>query len=565
MKKIMNLMSQFFIPAILLVLSMASPLNCENQNPRALPEKYRKWLEQEVVYIISQNEKEVFRSLITDEQREDFVRNFWKRHDPSPDTLFNEYREEHYRRIEYANDNFFEGIAGWRTDRGRTYIMFGPPDFLESNPGGGRGFLFDPSGPTGEFPSEVWIYRGIPGLKTRLSRIEFTFINYYNSGKYQLVTNPSLANALRNTSIDARNVGYEDPRVQIPGETEKDLPMNSLEQLQLLAEITKSRGEVIEELERSARVRRLKGIVESRESLTMISFVAKNSYVLGTNGYTNMPISIEVAAKELEFVEKDDRYVGRVNFFIEVKNASGNIYQRSDRLEMNLKRETYERRLTDYYQYKHRVRLMPGEYFLHLVAWDENSDHVGYLDQKIEVSDFSKKEFNLSDVILARNVNVVEKKEERIVLDTREIPAIRALSNTDLKIPEKINIQEVREDSFAFGNLEINPNTPAEYSQNDELVFFYQIYFPTFSPDLRMAKLLIIHQIEKDGVIIATVDKPQEIHLPESQKEAFLNSGGQHDLHNLLNGSYTLVVRVKDLVLDKTIERKIDFKVKSLL
>src|SRR4030042_4277 len=89
-----------------------------------------------------------------------------------PATPVNEFREEHYRRLEWASKRYFEGKAGWRTDRGRVYIMFGPPDFFETNPGGGRGFLFDPSGPTADYPSEVWTYRSIPGLYELIGRID---------------------------------------------------------------------------------------------------------------------------------------------------------------------------------------------------------------------------------------------------------------------------------------------------------------------------------------------------------------------------------------------------------
>ena len=110
----------------------------EGKRP-ALSEKYRKWLNEEVVYIVSENERDVFRNLRTDAERENFIKMFWTRRDPSPETPVNEFREEHYRRIAFANDHYFEGKAGWRSDRGRVYIMFGPPDFFETNPGGGGG------------------------------------------------------------------------------------------------------------------------------------------------------------------------------------------------------------------------------------------------------------------------------------------------------------------------------------------------------------------------------------------------------------------------------------------
>lgn len=543
----------------------------KEEKKQELSKKYKKWIEEEVIYIISQAEKEVFQSLRKDEERENFIKSFWRRRDPTPDTPFNEFREEHYRRIEYANENFFEGKTGWRTERGRVYIMFGPPDFIESNPGGGRGFLFDRA-ETAEFPSEIWSYRYIPGLKSRIGRVEFTFINYYNAGSYQLASNPALANALRNVSIPARYAGYEDYLSQDSREPSRELAaqermdqkmtVNPLEQLSLMAELTKSRGEVLEELERSTRLRKLKGIVEAKESLTELQFTEVENYLKGEDGSTYIPISIEIAAKDVAFKQKDDRYRGMVNFYIEIKDKTGTVYQTSDRLEMNLKEETYQRRFTDYYQYKHGLSLKPGEYFIHLVAWDEYNNNVGYMDKKIEVPQISDTEFSLSSVILARGIRVIEIKEEEYAVESKDIPALKALSKTELKVPEKIRIQQRQGGPFNFGNLEINPNTLSEYTRNDELVFFYQIYNPTFDSDQRMAKLLIEHQICKNEEFITTIDKPQEAHIPIEQKMAGLNSGARYSLANLPPGKYTLLVLVKDLFSGKTIEKKIDFRLK---
>ena len=520
-----------------------------------------------MIYIISEDEKEVFKSLRTDEERENFINLFWKRRDPTPETPFNEFREEHYRRIAYVNEHYFEGRVGWRTDRGRVYIMFGPPDFLESNPGGGRGFIFGPQAPTAEFPAEVWVYRQIPGLKARIGRIEFTFVNYYNAGSYQLADNPGLANALRNVSLPARYTGYDDfPKDTRSSEASaaraRQMSENPLEQLTLLAELSKSRGEVLEDLERSTRLRKLRGIVEAKASLNQLTFVAKENYLLGTGSLTYIPISIEVAAKDLGFNKVEDRYRGMVNFYIEVKNEKGTVFQTSDRLEMNLKKETYERRLSDYYQYKNSLSLSPGPYFLHVVVWDEFNGNVGYTDRKIEVPGFSDKEFSLSGIILARDIRVVEPKKEEVVVERKDISALESLEKTEIKVPEKIKLEKIEVGPFTFGNLEINPNALGEYTKDSELVFFYQIYNPTFNEAERMARLLIEHEIWRAGKLITIIDQPQEAQIPIEQKTAGLNSGARFVLAEFTPGKYTLVVRVKDIFSGKTIENKIDFQLK---
>src|SRR5437588_9458224 len=98
---------------------------------------YKKWLQQEVSYIITPEEEAAFKQLATDEERDNFIEQFWLRRDPTPDTVENEFKEEHYRRIQYANERFAAGVPGWKSDRGRIYIVYGPADAIESHPSGG--------------------------------------------------------------------------------------------------------------------------------------------------------------------------------------------------------------------------------------------------------------------------------------------------------------------------------------------------------------------------------------------------------------------------------------------
>ena len=104
---------------------------------KELETPWRKWLNEDVTYIITDEERKAFKQISTDEEREQFVEQFWLRRDPTPDTVENEYKEEHYRRIAYANEHYASGIPGWKTDRGRIYITFGPPDELDEHPSGG--------------------------------------------------------------------------------------------------------------------------------------------------------------------------------------------------------------------------------------------------------------------------------------------------------------------------------------------------------------------------------------------------------------------------------------------
>ncbi len=118
--------------------------NSSGQNN--LSEVYSRWISEDVVYIITPEEKRAFLGLKSNEEREQFIEQFWQRRDPNPATSENEYQAEYYARIAYANENFaFGETQGWRTDRGRIYITYGRPDKVEKSSSG-----------------EVWIYNILP-------------------------------------------------------------------------------------------------------------------------------------------------------------------------------------------------------------------------------------------------------------------------------------------------------------------------------------------------------------------------------------------------------------------
>src|SRR5947199_10556445 len=146
----------------------------EDKLRKELEGPYKKWLTEDVVYIITDEERQAWKRLATDEEREQFIEQFWLRRDPTPDTAENEFKEEHYRRIAYANERYASGIPGWKTDRGRMYVMYGKPDEIESHPSGGnyQRPQEEGGGSTSTFPFEVWRYRYLEGIGTNVI-IEF--------------------------------------------------------------------------------------------------------------------------------------------------------------------------------------------------------------------------------------------------------------------------------------------------------------------------------------------------------------------------------------------------------
>src|SRR5213078_3051753 len=167
----------------------------EKRFKQEVSSSYKKWLNEDVAYIITDEERAAFKQLSNDEERDNFIEAFWQRRDPTPDTVENEFKDEHYRRIAYANEHFAAGIPGWKSDRGRIYVMYGPADQVDSHPSGGayeRPFE-EGGGSTSTYPFETWRYRYIEGIG---NEVILEFVDPTMSGEYHLTSNPDEKDAL---------------------------------------------------------------------------------------------------------------------------------------------------------------------------------------------------------------------------------------------------------------------------------------------------------------------------------------------------------------------------------
>src|SRR4029077_6039286 len=155
-----------------------------------LSKTYKKWLNEDVVWIITDEERAAFKQLSNDEERDNFIEAFWQRRDPSPDTEENEYKEEHYRRIAYANEHFAAGIPGWKSDRGRIWIVYGKPDEVDSHPSGGtyERPMAEGGGETSTFPFEDWRYRYLEGIG---QEVIIEFVDDCQCGAYEMTMDRS--------------------------------------------------------------------------------------------------------------------------------------------------------------------------------------------------------------------------------------------------------------------------------------------------------------------------------------------------------------------------------------
>ncbi|HET8967339.1 MAG TPA: GWxTD domain-containing protein, partial [Candidatus Acidoferrum sp.] len=172
---------------------------------RELGDTRRDWLEQDATYIITPGERQAFLKLGTNEERDQFIETFWRNRNPDPDSPENSFKEEHYRRIAYANEHFASGVAGWRTDRGHIYILWGPPDEIEAHPTGGTYDrpMWQGGGSTTTYAWELWRYRHRDELG---DNIELEFVDPSGSGEYHLTRDPGEKDALLHVPGAGRSV-----------------------------------------------------------------------------------------------------------------------------------------------------------------------------------------------------------------------------------------------------------------------------------------------------------------------------------------------------------------------
>src|ERR1017187_1175318 len=290
-------------------------------NAKALKQElsstYKKWLNEDVRYIITGEELSAFKQLSNDEERDQFIEQFWLRRDPTPDTPENEYKEEHYRRIAYANEHFASGIPGWKADRGRTYIMFGPPDEIDSHPRCGS-YQRPPEeggGTTSTYPFEQWRYRYIEGVG---QEVILEFVDTTMSGEYHLTMDPSEKDAL----LYVPNAGLTD--LEAMGLASKTDRFNRTYGTHLgtsMGGTPASMGE-FERLEQFAKLQKppavkfkdLETVVESKVTYNLMPFQTRTDFIKITNETVLAAVTVQLSNKDLTFQNKEGlQQIGRAH------------------------------------------------------------------------------------------------------------------------------------------------------------------------------------------------------------------------------------------------------------
>jgi GWxTD domain-containing protein len=378
-----------------------------------LKQAYKRWLDNDVSYIITKDEKRAFMALQTDEERENFIENFWRRRDPDPDTEENEYREEYYERIAYANEKFASGIPGWKTDRGRIYIQWGKPDSVESHPSGGsyERPSYEGGGSTTTYPFEVWFYRHLDGVG---DGIEIEFVDPTGTGEYRIATNANEKDALLMVPgaglTLSEQLGMSNKADRISGIN------NGQNSFQRMQDTPFERLIRIADLQRPPQVK----FSDLQSSLTDSPVIDKNpldfelrvDFFRQSEDRVIVTFTVQAENKELVFKDEGGLQAARMNIFGRITAVSG---KRSGIFEDSVAANATTQELTEVKQkksvYQKAIAMAPGTYKVDVIVRDVESGNRGIVNQGFTVPRYDDKKLSTSSLILATRLRQTDETD----------------------------------------------------------------------------------------------------------------------------------------------------------
>ncbi len=495
--------------------------------------EYRQWLTEDVTYIISPDERNAFLQLDTNEEREQFIEQFWLRRSSNPDLPENDFKEEHYRRIAYANEHFASGIPGWKTDRGRMYIMWGPADEVESHPTGGTYDrpMEEGGGSTSTYPWETWRWRYLEGIG---ENIILEFVDPSGSGEYHMTMDPSEKDALlhvpgaglsqleqmgMSSKVDrfTRSDGTNLPK-SLGGEPAS---MNEFSRLELFAKVNKPP---------EVKFKDLYAVVTSRIVRDQVHFNWRADYLKVTNDTVLVPVTVQVPNSQLSYQAKDGIHSAVLNIFGRVSTLTGRVVQTfEDSVTRDFPDSLYQQSLKLQSIYQKAVPLRPGLYRLDLVIKDVQSGNIGVVYSRLQVPRYEDDKLEASSLILADQI-------------------------------EHVPAKQIGSGQFVLGSSKVRPRLEADFTTADKLGIYMQIY--NLKPDEKTHKSSATFQYTvKKG-------KDQVMQFKETSEE-MKQTGDQVTIERLLPlatlapGKYSLEVNATDTLSKQNISRLAEFTVKA--
>ncbi|MEP7272364.1 MAG: GWxTD domain-containing protein [Acidobacteriota bacterium] len=493
----------------------------KKQGRESVDAVYKRWLDEDVRWIINDEERNIFKALKTDDEREQFIEQFWLRRDPDPDTDVNEYREDYYQRIAYANEHFTSGIPGWRTDRGRIYVMFGPPDEKESHPSGGSYDrpTWEGGGSTSTYPFEIWWYRHLESVG---SDVEIEFVDPSGSGEYRIARDPSEKDALLyvpNAGLTlAEQLGLSDKSQRVAfggsgqgqmfGQRAKDQPF---ERLDLLSKLSRPPRVKFNDLAALASESDL-----PRATFDILDFGLIVNYLRVTESSVITSFTLQLENQDLVYRNIGGLEIATANVYAKISSVAGRkAGQFEDVVSSSYASEALPigQQLRSVYQ-KNLV-LPPGTYKIDLVVRDVVSGKTGVMKQGFVVPRYPEGELTTSSLILATKL-------------------------------EPLN-GRMPTGQFVLGSMKVIPNATGVFKQDQTMGIYMQVY----NVAIDQATLRPSVDIE---YIVSQKDK-QILRVKEDGKGGFSTLNSQQitlarlmSLKELKPGFYDLSVQITDQV-----------------
>ncbi len=490
----------------------------EEKLRKELMTPYRKWLNEDVAYIITDEERATFKRLQTDEEREQFIEQFWLRRDPTPDTVENEFKEEHYRRIAYANEHYASGIPGWKTDRGRIYITFGPPDEIESHPSGGtyERPMEEGGGTTSTYPFEQWRYRYIEDIG---SDIIIEFVDPTMSGEYRMTMDPSEKDALlyvpgagltlmeqlgladktdRFNRTDGTHLG-----TAFGGETQR---MNQFNRLEQFAKLQKAP---------SVKFKDLETVVNSRISYNVLPLKVQVDYIPLTEAQVLTYISVQFDNKDLQFQAKEGVQKASVEILGKISTLTRRpVAYFEEPVSLDTPSEYLKQMAGRKSLYAKILPLAPGSYRLNVACKDVVGGNMGTYEAALTVPRLDGEKLGSSSLILADQI-------------------------------EKVPTRSIGMGQFVIGSSKVRPRLGDTFKRDEKMWIYLKLY--NFSPDESNRPAgQIQYEIVKNGSNEKVIDYTEDVsELPGATSSQVTIEKGL-PLNNLAPGSYTLKLKVTD-------------------
>ena len=513
------------------------------QNSRSLKielsKTYKKWLDEDVRWIITDEEQKAFKLLSNDEERDQFIEAFWQRRDPTPDTIENEFKEEHYRRMAYANEHFAAGIPGWKSDRGRIYVMYGPADEIESHPSGGsyERPMEEGGGETSTFPFEDWRYRYLEGIG---QEVIIEFVDTCMCGDYHMTMDRSEKDALLYTP-NAGLTMYE--QMGMANKADR-FTGGGLERLGTGPFSTNNQSKQFDRLEQFYKLQKppavkfkdLEEVVSHKINVNLMPFDVRTDFVRVTSDTVLVPVTVQVKNRDVTFVNKDGVQRGTVNIFIRVTTLTGKIVQTDENtVQVDVPAELLPKVTENSSVYWKALPLRPNLYRIDVAVKDVNGDRSGSWSSRLAVPSYDDDRLASSSLIVADTMQPVSTKE-------------------------------IGTGMFVIGNTKVRPRVasssgkPVAFKRNQKVYFWMQIYNLGMDDKTHKPSATVEY-----NVINAATNKAV-IHTVESTDQMG-NIGDQMTLEKPLSASsldpgvYRIQIKVNDNISKQTVDPSATFAV----